>query len=158
MSASTEAPVTTDLSQLTKREQLNARVAETQGYRWNAGPLGRLSPTVPGIVAVFEREDGRQVAHLELYQGKTLLHTDPDTFPDYAGDPAAWGALMEREGIGVKQLGWREKRSDLYWWGATAWSSDGMMHLTHTVETPGEAVCFSILAKHGIDPSPYIGD
>lgn len=78
--------------------------------------------------------------------------------PDYAGDPAAWGALMEREGIGVKQLGWREKIRGLYWWGATAWSSDGMMHLTHTVETPGEAVCFAVLFKYGIDPSPYIGE
>ncbi len=63
--------------------------------------------------------------------------------PDWENDPAAWGALMERELVG--------------------WESEGTQHVCQFVEpgkpvfaygpyapTLGRAVCLAVLAKHGV--------
>jgi hypothetical protein len=57
--------------------------------------------------------------------------------PAYLTDPAAWGALMEKEGIAVSPKlsgGW-----------AASWAMSGILH---PGDAPGEAVCAAVLAKH----------
>lgn len=145
MNATTETPTAPDLSRLTKRQQLNIRVAETQGSSWRfyeGGPLGSLWELHGGLRTAF---------HVNAAGASSGV------LPDYAGDPAAWGALMEREGV------WPEPYFDdgvpVLWRGFFVDERTGETIFTpFTVGQAGTAVSSAVLMKHGIDLTPYIGD
>jgi hypothetical protein len=136
-----------DLSALTLMERLNVSVAQTQG--WSAWTPYHEEPGVAWVTdgpvhSCYLREDGALVG--------------ASTLPDYASDPAAWGALLEEE-----LSGW--ERSPLakngtyahfawYWEEARDWNrTQGPWR-----RSIGEAICCAVLQKHGVDPTPYLGE
>jgi hypothetical protein len=140
MTITAEAPATPDLSYLTPRQRMNIAVAETQGaiWRWHPSVGWRLYKS--------------GVCNFQASRWNTVS----GWLPDYAGDPAAWGALMEKEGV----------------WPQPVYSVDGILkgwHGHHRMypfqgaypglfSTIGEAICAVVLHRHGIYPAPYIGE
>lgn len=171
MNTPTEAPAAPDLSSLTKRQQLNVKVAQTQGAFWvrmDEEPEYARAWQVDrsGDPWALEWPGGGYA--LWTFSGQSLawmdLNSSPARYlPDYAGDPSAWGALMEKEGVWPEPVydypseipvftGWmgrwvEETESD---WCAAVTSVD--------CSSVGLAVCVAVLNKYGVDPSPYIGD
>lgn len=127
-----------NLSRLSREDRLRISVAETQGYRWgNEGPFWRMS--APG---------GGTLARLSAPRGDDLVVFG---LPDYLTDPAAWGALMERERIEVCP-GPRSARTR---WVARAVDCEGEAGCYVSHYSPGWAVCLAVLAKHGRDISEF---
>jgi hypothetical protein len=146
-----------------RRQWLNARVAETQGWivritdaddepHFESGELVGLPPDWRArdmfLNHIFGEEQESEI-------GPDVEHWD--WLPDYAGDPAAWGALIEKESVWPQPVldvegavkGWHGHHLKM----AFAGSVPGLWN------RPGEAVCAAVLyAVHGIDPLPYIGD
>lgn len=131
-----------DLTGLGHVERINVAIAQAvESAQWYESNGMHFLKSEFGWFATV-RTDGRAV-----YRG-----------PDYASDPAAWGALMEKE-LG----GW--ERSPLakdgtyahfawYWEEARDWNrTQGPWR-----RSVGEAVCCAVLQKHGVDPNPYLGD
>ena len=161
MSNTTEAPTAPDLSPLPKRERLNIAVAQTQGWEVWHYPEDEHAYLFPHKWFASWRED--QITFLRGDGGKSIITLPRHSPPDYAGDPAAWGALMERENVWPEPVydyasgkpvlaGWmgrwvEETESD---WCAAVTSVD--------CPSVGLAVCAAVLSKHGIDPTPHIGD
>ncbi|HWK88345.1 MAG TPA: hypothetical protein VNP72_00070 [Longimicrobium sp.] len=132
MSAPTTAAP--DLSHLPVDVRLGIAVARALG--WSGvicGPRTNLSASAPayGYPPLYRRSGARS------------------TVPDYLNDPAAWGALMEKERIDVLApcVGGRQD------WVAQA-ADKASMH-GHFAATPGRAVALAVLAKHGVDTAPY---
>jgi hypothetical protein len=150
MNSTTSAPAAPDLSSLTPRQRLNARVAETQGWEvWHYPPdtvsylfePGRFTDISPAEM-VFVRGHGNKPVMLAPYTAIPV--------PDYAGDPAAWGALMAKE-LG----GWNcaEGAAHRCWW----YEDDGSRTYGPWCASLPVAACATVLKRHGIDPTPYIG-
>jgi hypothetical protein len=153
MSTTTEAPASPDLSSLTPSERLNAAVALTQGARWSV-------TQEPEIARIWEVDRGNGVCwellwpdgtlFMWTYSGSWFCATGQE-YHDYAGDPAAWGALMEKEGVWADPVfadaevieGWlgyfRKQGHDWHW---------------SMVNSVGLAIATAVLSKHGIDPTP----
>lgn len=144
--STTELPTTPDLSDLPKRQQLNAAVAITQGAHWSKDGELWLGQYL--------------IAYTYVY-GSERIHCTP-LFPDYAGDPAAWGALMEREGVWAEPFACGGGRKVISWQCARISEVDDetivYVRPPGGIGAIGEAVCCAVLSKHGIDPTPYIGD
>ena len=134
-----------DLSHLPYETRVRIAVAGTQGWRYRA--QSRFDPSIPiGIPprgAGGVKRDSR---------GNVAL-------PNYLHDPAAWGALLEKEGMSVGSrfkwhrgiatglLGWASDHHEL--------EADRDRHQTSQGgRSPGEAVCRAVLAKHGITVNP----
>jgi hypothetical protein len=93
------------------------------------------------------------VACLPMLGQKTLRYV----YRDYAGDPAAWGALMDKEGVWVEPAALEDDTDKVAEW--TGWLyEDGLQVFAARGSNIGETLSAAVLAKHGIDPSPYIGD
>jgi hypothetical protein len=155
----TEAPAAPDLSSLTPRQRLNIAVAQTQGWEvWHYPPDSRAYLFEPARFVgvsidemVFMSGDGGKPVTLAPYL--------PIPLPDYASDPAAWGALMEKEGVWAEPLfndalnvgGWQGR-------GVVRWDRGGwLVNATAECRTIGLAVCAAVLFQHNVDPTPYIG-
>lgn len=166
MSTQAEAPAVPDLSSLTKRQQLNAAVAHTQGWQvrisdeddapdFEAGELIGLPPDWlqrDPFACILDEEDANDRPD----------SSDWTWVPDYAGDPSAWGALMEKEGVWAEPFTVGGSQKVLSWLGAKISgideeSSDYTRKYGGKMIV-GEAVCAAVLEKHGVDPSPYIED
>lgn len=158
MSNTTQAPAAPDLSSLDKRQQLNIRVAETQGYAWaRVRRAWCLSAALaPSVVRVWDDGD----VDVQSQPGYTTSY-----LPDYAGDPAAWGALMEWERVtavpwGAAWAGVRVEYASYLLAGGAGVEPEGVKLRGEVViaRQPGLSVCAAVLMKYGIDPTPYIGD
>jgi hypothetical protein len=147
MNTGTEAPASPDLSSLTPRERLNAAIAVTQGATWE------VRTTRPNAWLLFDQNGWVAAVIDESGDFFTL-----NFWRDYAGDPSAWGALMEKEGVWAEPL-WHSGATRQVWEGC--WLAEGKAlpsSVRHAFDTPGPAICAAVLARHGIDPTPYIGD
>lgn len=147
-----------DLSALPRDVRVRIAVAETQGAAWVSCGEGRWQ---------FKLEDAQ---HRPLFWSVDVpathygydLETDENynaALPDYLTDPAAWGALMEREGVIPAPFldGWRGIRPDRTYGTTTGYPAgiipEGIRIVgpyTALVPTIGEAVCASVLAKYNI--------
>jgi hypothetical protein len=130
-----------DLSQLPESTQFRITVMGTQGWTW-------------------ERDEGTPGSHVDrprwvfaLPGGDKPFAMWDDagiwcpTFPDPENDPAAWGALMERERISLYPAFSSEYK--LPW--EARWGVDDERDIDDAIAaTPGRAVCLAVLAKHGI--------
>lgn len=126
----TETPAP-DLSRLSREDRIRIAVAVTQGATWVclSVPDGWWNVGFgPSIIA-------------RLYRGEFI----DQHLPRYLSDPAAWGALMERERICLAPQ--RDGR-----WAAWRWFAHEPLRIEATAEmlTPGEAICAAVLAKHGM--------
>ena len=155
MSTTTEAPTAPDLSSLDKRQQLNIRVAETQGYHWEPYERPRYSlgwQVQGGDCWALYGPNGRP--RLWTLSGAPHTWHDPAggafvALPDYAGDPAAWGALMAAVLDGWTQA---ERVAHRCFW----IEDDGARSFGPWCADIGTAICCAVLAKAGVDPTPYI--
>lgn len=147
--ATTHAP---DLSALTPTERLNLEVALTQGARWMGFSLDDPEPcnVLRAVGGAPIASDGNGLARFPVrYWG-----------PNYAGDSSAWGSLMEKERV------WPTPYTDALT-GEETWCGNyplpreeghDMFVWSDRVLSVGEAVAAATLLKHGVDPTPYIGD
>ncbi|HEY7770119.1 hypothetical protein [Longimicrobium sp.] len=72
--------------------------------------------------------------------------------PDYPNDPAAWGALMERELSGWRQVDILGAKLNVCRYP----KRDGLSYAEGPpMNSLGRAVCLAVLAKHGRDTTPY---
>jgi hypothetical protein len=141
MSTNIEAPVSPDLSSLTPRQRLNIAVARVQyeETRWKKYGSG------------WQLWAGSKFI---VYVGDGYLNAV--RLPDYAGDPSAWGALMEKEGVWAYPVYDVDGTVLKGWHGCTLKAPFGGS-VGGLWETPGKAVSIATLSKYGIDPTPYIG-
>lgn len=139
-----------DLSALTPTERLNIAVAETQGAKWVEECVNDPEPCLWFRLNDYPiAADGNGTSRFPVrYWG-----------PNYAGDPSAWGALMEKEGVWAQVSGFDETGRPCEW--------EGVYRLAGKVfdrgapgvfPSAGRAICVSVLAKYGVDLTPYIGD
>jgi hypothetical protein len=144
-----------DLSQRSLAERLRAAVAETQGWQvritdaddepdFEAGELVGLPP------------DWKEQDPFGVLLGDAETDGGPDSsdwtwIPRYDADPAAWGALVAKERVGVFPFAGR--------WRALAARGGGGMRTGLPRESvardPGWAVCLAVLAKYQVDSAPY---
>jgi len=161
----TEAPASPDLSSLTPRQRLNIAVALTQGFGW----LTAEDDDEPHSIWKLDNEGGppwdlvntKGELAAWTYSGSALLRIPDSTvaLPDYAGDPAAWGALMEKESDVWAEPLFHSGEGQRQVWQGCWMNPDKVLPATvGDFDQPGRAVCAAVLTKHGIDPTPYIGE
>jgi hypothetical protein len=153
--STTEAPSAPDLSSLDKRQRLNVAVALTQGHGWLIA-----EGDDPQAFWKLDQEDGSpwglvnekgEMAAWMYENGSDFLRIPYSTapLPDYAGDPAAWGALMDRQRV------WATPAENDGGWTGHYRTALGV-HSGPEFSSLGLAVCAAVLAKAGVDPTPYI--
>jgi hypothetical protein len=127
-----------DLSALSRERRINVLAACTQGAAWKH----------QGGVCWLLRGGADEP------RGWAAFYTDDNDFreynlPRYTTDPAAWGALLEKERIGVQS-------TDGGMWIASWHAFDGLYATggwSNLCSSPGEAVALAVLAKYKI-PAP----
>lgn len=111
-----------DLSGLSREDRINIAVAGVLGKAWGAA-------TSPGS-GLGRIPDAR--------------YANPNYgLPSYTTDPAAWGALMEKEQVWV--------RPHKFGGGWTGYVT-GIARVVGA--SPGEAVALAVLAKYGVEVGP----
>lgn len=127
-----------DLSHLPLDVQVRIEVAETQGATWTRDYVGTRWWLVPA-----GKPDDR------LFTVKDDGGTWDWGLPKVLTDPAAWGALMERERISVI--------ATFAVGGVPEWLARfARPNGSRTASAPGRAVCLAVLAKYGRDTSRYM--
>lgn len=121
-----------DLSHLDRDTRIRIAVAVSPagGMRWERFADGWILRTAGG-----------ECAAILLNSGTLEIAWDDDAaevLPRYLSDPAAWGALMEAEGIAVAPT------ANGGWW--ASWGKPGVASAEPRL---GAAVCAAVLAKYG---------
>lgn len=137
MSTETRTQPDLDLSTLDRETRINIWVAVARGATWKM-------PSMSAIVGVLQRSNEDLV--VVWHDGSVDVCT---TLPRVTRDPAAWGALLEEEGVWPEPLFDRDGGVDS-WVGNYRAGAD-LFERTAIVSTPGEAVAFAVLAKHGVE-------
>ena len=144
MTTSAEPQAHPDLSHLPEDVRLRIAVAETQGFRWLPAP-----PNVAyvwrdsGAWALTGPRAGVTVFGLTAKGVGIPYHG----FPNYLSAPAAWGALLEKERVGLQPVG--AGRPGGKWQASPDW------FIWYLGDCPGRAVCLAVLAKYGVPwPQP----
>ncbi len=155
--STTDAPARPDLSHLDADVRLRIELAETQGATWEPSPYERVELRSPA--------SGRESDRIFAVRGtgeRTIVAlvwldgTGEWRAPDPLADPAAWGALMEKERVGLR---WEDNGDCWSEW----WETSGSAGVRRRIEAhhlvqhkePARAVCLAVLAKYGRDTSPY---
>lgn len=127
-----------DFPHLPDNARLRIAVAKTQGEGWTR----------------YEAQDGTDGGWELLGPGPVVLCRVYDAYPDrllctpdYLTDPAAWGALMERERISLYPAFSSDYKRP---WEARWGVNDERDMDAAVAGTPGRAACLAVLAKHGI--------
>ena len=126
-----DAPMPAALSRLPYETRVRLEVAETQGERWRRERDGW-----------WWMENRRDL--LASVSPAGVFHLE--RLPDYLNDPAAWGALMEKERIDVRFGEGVCTTVDARACGSTDPWSEG--------QNIGWAVVMAFLAKHGRTVTP----
>jgi hypothetical protein len=144
--ATVDAPARPDLSALPRDVRLRIEVAEAEGAAWQAGSeAGSWWLVIPSKGGAYQDD--------LLFIGKRGSLALPYPLilfglPKYTSDPAAWGALMERE-----LARWETDDGGEHW---CAWrDNDGWVHRGPWATTIGVSACLAVLAKHGRDTTWY---
>lgn len=137
--ASTATEARPDLSALDRETRICIAVAEVLGYRW-------FDKTQPGACQhwVLKRHESEPYAGVLHGDDKKEWSSIPHRLPNWVRDPAAWGALLEKEFSGFETDSDGRKRVEWDTYNGAAFKSGPW------AATLGEAVALGFLAKHGV--------
>lgn len=154
MSTDTQAPARPDLSALPWDVRLRIAVAETQGATW-----ARVEKDDPQDCRLPQRSTGwwwLRPAPMDtrvwgLLYDDPVLGFRPESLPEYLTEPAAWGALLEKELHGYDTEPGRQVRC---WW----YRDEAMLHRAYGGWARGLpiAVSLAVLAKHAHPDLPAL--